>query len=52
MPVIITENLSIQHKIVNGTQGIIRDIVYRVILEGREATVFVNMLKLAPPLFN
>ncbi|KAF8125572.1 hypothetical protein EV363DRAFT_1175844 [Boletus edulis] len=36
MPVMVTENLSIENKVVNGSQGTIKDIIYRVVPEGRE----------------
>jgi hypothetical protein len=37
MPVIVTENLSMPHKVVNGSEGVLRDVIYRNVPEGREA---------------
>ena len=37
MPVMITENLSMENKIVNGSEGVLTDIVYKTEPEGREA---------------
>ena len=37
MPVMITENLSMQNKIVNGSEGVVKKIIYRTSDEGREA---------------
>jgi ATP-dependent exoDNAse (exonuclease V) alpha subunit len=37
MPVIMTENLSMPHKVVNGSEGVLRDVIYHNVPEGREA---------------
>ena len=40
MPVMISENLSMQNKIVNGTQGLLENIIYQTVLEGRHQENF------------
>jgi ATP-dependent DNA helicase PIF1 len=37
MRVMITENLSIEHRVVNGTEGTLTDVIFKNTLEGREA---------------
>ncbi|KAN0088120.1 hypothetical protein V8E55_006741, partial [Tylopilus felleus] len=37
MPVMVTENLSMQNKIVNSSQGVLSKVIYRTVPEGREA---------------
>lgn len=44
MPVTVTENLSIENKIVNGSQGTVKDIIYRTVPEGQEVVcAYVNI---------
>jgi ATP-dependent exoDNAse (exonuclease V) alpha subunit len=37
MPAIVTENLLMPHKVVHGSEGVLRDVIYRNVPEGREA---------------
>jgi hypothetical protein len=37
MPVNVTKNLSMPHKVVNGSEGVLRNVIYRNVPEGREA---------------
>ncbi|KAF8130327.1 hypothetical protein EV363DRAFT_247457 [Boletus edulis] len=43
MTVMVTENLSMGNKIVNGTEGTLTDVLYQSVSDGREACAYVKV---------
>lgn len=48
LPIMITENLSMENKIVNSSEGILIKLIYQLVPEGQEAVCAYVKVKLSP----